>query len=230
MTEPSYLAAAVTVRNALNGMLMAIDHGAKDSVYVMVVEDGIDIAGMGGLMGTAMYSREFAGAVIDGGVRDVAYLKKIGFPVYALGIVPSTSIHHYRFSGSNIPVVCDGVEVNAADIVVADQDGVVVVPPRTPASRESPLFGFNLCIWRSKLSSFWGSFWVRFPNVPCVFNNILASIVLFLCFSESCLPARSPSSLAGKSTSREVQEWPTASPSCDPKDGVDGWLPNSSTL
>lgn len=114
--------------NALNGMLAAIDQGTKDSVYVMVVEDGNDIAGMGGLMGTAMYSREYAGAVIDGGVRDVAYLKKIGFPVYSLGIVPSTSIHHYRFAGSNIPVVCDGVEVKAADIIVADQDGVVVVP------------------------------------------------------------------------------------------------------
>ena len=114
--------------NALSGMLAAIDQGAKDSVYVMVVEDGADIAGMGGLMGTAMYSREYAGAVIDGGVRDVGYLKKIGFPVYALGIVPSTSIHHYRFGGSNISVVCDGVAVNAQDIVVADQDGVVVVP------------------------------------------------------------------------------------------------------
>ncbi|HEY1470335.1 MAG TPA: RraA family protein [Candidatus Acidoferrum sp.] len=114
--------------NALNGMLAAIDQGTKDSVYVMVVEDGVDIAGMGGLMGTAMYSREYAGAVIDGGVRDVAYLKKIGFPVYALGIVPSTSIHHYRFAGANIPVVCDGVEVKAADIITADQDGVVVVP------------------------------------------------------------------------------------------------------
>lgn len=114
--------------NALNGMLAAIDQGTKDSVYVMVVEDGIDIAGMGGLMGTAMYSREYAGAVIDGGVRDVAYLKKIGFPVYSLGIVPSTSIHHYRFGGSNIPVVCDGVQVKAGDIIAADQDGVVVVP------------------------------------------------------------------------------------------------------
>jgi regulator of RNase E activity RraA len=120
--------------NALNGMLAAIDQGSKDSVYVMVVEDGADIAGMGGLMGTAMYSREYAGAVIDGGVRDVAYLKKIGFPVYSLGIVPSTSIHHYRFAGSNIPVVCDGVEVKAADIVVADQDGVAVVP-RTDAQK-----------------------------------------------------------------------------------------------
>jgi regulator of RNase E activity RraA len=114
--------------NALTGMLTAIDQGTKDSVYVMVVEEGANIAGMGGLMGTAMYSREYAGAVIDGGVRDVAYLKKIGFPVYALGIIPSTSIHHYRFGGANIPVVCDGVPVNAADIIVADQDGVVVVP------------------------------------------------------------------------------------------------------
>jgi regulator of RNase E activity RraA len=114
--------------NALDGMLAAIDHGSSDSVYVMVVEDGADIAGMGGLMGTAMNSRNFSGAVIDGGVRDVAYLQKIGFPVYALGIVPSTSVTHYRFAGANIPVVCDGVAVNAADIIVADADGVVVVP------------------------------------------------------------------------------------------------------
>jgi regulator of RNase E activity RraA len=94
----------------------------------MVVEDGIDIAGMGGLMGTAMSARNFSGAVIDGGVRDVAYLQKIGFPVYALGTVPSTSVSHYRFAGSNIPVVCDGVTVAAGDIVVADADGVVAVP------------------------------------------------------------------------------------------------------
>jgi regulator of RNase E activity RraA len=113
---------------ALNGMLAAIDEGSADSVYVMVVEDGEDIAGMGGLMGTAMAARGYAGAVIDGGVRDVAYLRKIGFPVYATGIVPSTSVHHYRFGGSQIPVKCDGVTVNAGDIIAADSDGVVVVP------------------------------------------------------------------------------------------------------
>jgi len=95
----------------------------------MAVEDGIDIAGMGGLMGTAMSARGFCGAVIDGGVRDVAYLTKISFPVYALGIVPSTSVRHYRFAGANVPVVCDGVPVSAGDIIVADADGVAVVPP-----------------------------------------------------------------------------------------------------
>jgi regulator of RNase E activity RraA len=113
---------------ALNGMLQAIDDGSTDSVYVMKVEDGEDIAGMGGLMGTAMNARGYAGAVIDGGVRDVAYLRKIEFPVYAIGIVPSTSVHHYRFAGSQIPITCDGVPVNAGDIVAADTDGVVVVP------------------------------------------------------------------------------------------------------
>ena len=114
--------------NALSGMLEAIDQGGTDSVYVMYVEDGEDIAGMGGLMGTAMAARGYAGAVIDGGVRDVAYLRKIAFPVFATGIVPSTSVHHYRFAGSQIPLVCNGVPVNPGDIVVADSDGVVVVP------------------------------------------------------------------------------------------------------
>jgi regulator of RNase E activity RraA len=114
--------------DALTGMLEAIDQGSTDSVYVMVVEDGEDIAGMGGLMGTAMAARGYAGAVIDGGVRDVAYLRKISFPVFATGIVPSTSVHHYRFAGTQIPLVCNGVPVNAGDIVVADSDGVAVVP------------------------------------------------------------------------------------------------------
>ncbi len=113
---------------ALTGMLQAIDQGSTDSVYVMVLEDGEDIAGMGGLMGTAMAARGYAGAVIDGGVRDVAYLRKIGFPVFATGIVPSTSVRHYRFAGSQIPLVCNGVAVSPGDIVVADSDGVAVVP------------------------------------------------------------------------------------------------------
>ena len=114
--------------HALDGMLAAIDQGGPDSVYVMVVEDGADIAGMGGLMGTAMQARNFSGAVIDGGVRDVAYLTKINFPVYALGQVPSTSVGHYRFAGANETVICDGVSVSAGDIVAADADGIVVVP------------------------------------------------------------------------------------------------------
>ena len=113
---------------ALTGMLNAIDSGGNGSVYVMTVQDGADIAGMGGLMGTAMAARGYVGAVIDGGVRDIPQLKRVQFPVYALGPVPSTSVGHYRFAGADISIVCDGVKVDPGDIIVADQDGVVVVP------------------------------------------------------------------------------------------------------
>ncbi len=113
---------------ALNGMLAAIDSGGPGSVYVMKVEDGANIAGMGGLMGTAMFSRGFVGAVVDGGVRDLPQLKRIGFPVYATGPVPSTSVGHYRFGGMNVPLEVAGTRVDPNDIIVADQDGVVVVP------------------------------------------------------------------------------------------------------
>lgn len=144
--------------NALSGMLAAIDQGAPDSVYVMVVENGQDIAGMGGLMGTAMRARDFSGAVIDGGARDVAYLQKIGFPVYSLGIVPSTSVGHYRFGGANIQVTCDGVAVRPGDIVSADADGVVVVPREKAAdvlalAQEMDFKEHSMYAWIEKLKS-----------------------------------------------------------------------------
>src|SRR5579871_80137 len=54
------------------GMLEAIDTAPAGSVYVMVLEDGLDYAGIGGLMSTAMKSRGFAGAVVDASVRDLS--------------------------------------------------------------------------------------------------------------------------------------------------------------
>ncbi len=113
---------------ASQGMLDAIDAAAPGSVYVMVLEDGANYAGIGGLMATTMKVRGFAGAVIDGGVRDVAQIQKMQFPVFSNSVVPSTTINHYRFAGSNIPVTAGGVRVAANDIIVADLDGVVVVP------------------------------------------------------------------------------------------------------
>jgi regulator of RNase E activity RraA len=110
------------------GMLDAIDAAAPGSVYVMKLEDGADIAGIGGLMATAMKARGLAGAVIDAAVRDVPQIKKLQFPVYSIGVVPSTSVNHYRFAGVNIPVTVAGAPVNPGDIISADEDGVVVIP------------------------------------------------------------------------------------------------------
>src|SRR5215831_17897318 len=113
---------------ASQGMLDAIDSAPAGSVYVMSLEQGIDYAGMGALMATAMKYRGLAGAVIDGGVRDTPQIGRIQFPVFSRGVVPSTTINHYRFAGVNIPVTCAGVRVNGGDIITADEDGVAVVP------------------------------------------------------------------------------------------------------
>src|SRR5438270_13706892 len=89
---------------ASQGMLDAIDAAPAGSVYVMVMEDGLDIAGIGGLMATAMKFRGLAGAVLDAGVRDLPQIRRIQFPVFSRGIAPSTTINHYRVAGVNVAV------------------------------------------------------------------------------------------------------------------------------
>ena len=104
------------------------DAAPAGSVYVIVLEDGLDIAGIGGLMSTAMKYRGLAGAIVDASVRDLPQIKRLQFPVYSRGIAPSTSINHYRFAGANVAVTCAGARVSPNDIIVADEDGVAVVP------------------------------------------------------------------------------------------------------
>ncbi len=113
---------------ALQGMLDTIDESPPGSVYVMVLEDGLDYAGLGGLMSTAMKYRGFAGAIVDGGIRDTPQITRLQFPVFSRGVVPSTTVNHYRFAGRNVPVNCGGVAIRAGDMIVADMDGVAVVP------------------------------------------------------------------------------------------------------
>ena len=112
---------------ASQGMLDAIDAAPPGSVYVMVLENGLDYAGIGALMSTAMKVRGLTGAVVDGSVRDTPQLARIQFPVFSRGVAPSTTINHFRFAGANIPVTCAGARVNPGDIIVADEDGVAVV-------------------------------------------------------------------------------------------------------
>jgi 4-hydroxy-4-methyl-2-oxoglutarate aldolase len=113
---------------ASQGMLDAIDAAPAGSVYVMVLEEGLDFAGIGGLMATAMKYRGFAGAVIDASVRDTPQIRKLQFPVFSRGVAPSTTINHFRVTGVNVPVTCAGVTVSPGDIITADEDGVAVVP------------------------------------------------------------------------------------------------------
>lgn len=113
---------------ATKGMIDAIDASPAGSVYVIVLEDGLDYGAIGGLMATAMKVRGFAGAIVDASVRDLPQIQRIQFPVYARGVSPGTTVGHYRCVGVNVPVTCAGVALRPKDIIAADEDGVVVVP------------------------------------------------------------------------------------------------------
>ena len=111
-----------------NLALELLDQAPAGSILVYVMQDGIDIAAMGNLMGTTAKVRGLAGAVIDGAVRDVAELRRIGFPVWSRRITPATSVGRMVGVEKQVPVKCGDVMVNPGDYIVGDTDGVVVVP------------------------------------------------------------------------------------------------------
>ena len=81
-----------------------IENAQPGEVGVIVMEGSLDVAAMGGLMGTAAKSRGIAGMVLDGAVRDIAELRGLGLPVFARSASPATAVGRYATVGRDHPV------------------------------------------------------------------------------------------------------------------------------
>jgi regulator of RNase E activity RraA len=129
--ELTILGPAVTVRSYPGDNLMvhkSLDIARRGDVIVVDSHRSPLTAALGDLVSKKARHRGVAGFVVDGVIRDLPEIKRLGdFPVFARDVTPIGPMH--RGPGEiNYPIACGGVVVNPGDIIVGDLNGVVVVP------------------------------------------------------------------------------------------------------
>jgi regulator of RNase E activity RraA len=108
--------------------LRAVDTCQPDDVMIAAAGGSMRSGIWGELLTTAAVNRGCVGVIADGAVRDVARMRELAFPVFARGVCVYDSKDRQRVIDLDVPVEIDGVVFSPGDLVIADADGVVVVP------------------------------------------------------------------------------------------------------
>jgi 4-hydroxy-4-methyl-2-oxoglutarate aldolase len=113
--------------------LLAVDSCRPDDVIIAAAGGSMRSGLWGELLSTAAQRSGCVGAIVDGAVRDTVKMAAMGFAVFARGTSPYDSRDRNRVIDVDVPVEIDGVRFSPGDLVVADADGVVVVPQAVEA-------------------------------------------------------------------------------------------------
>ncbi|HLW66077.1 MAG TPA: RraA family protein [Gemmataceae bacterium] len=108
--------------------LRAVDSCQPNDVVIAAAGGSIRSGVWGELLSTAALNRGCVGAIVDGAVRDTSAMRRLGFPIFARGTCIYDSRNRQRVIDLDVTVEIDGVEFVPGDLVLADDDGVVVVP------------------------------------------------------------------------------------------------------
>ena len=106
----------------------AVEAAPAGSVVVIDGRGERGCATLGDILATRLHARGVAGLVTDTGVRDAAHCREIGLPIFCAGATAPPSISGLSFVAWQEPIGCGGVAVLPGDLIVADDDGAVVVP------------------------------------------------------------------------------------------------------